>query len=251
MRHPAWIIALVLGVAAGTGGCATKQFVRDEMKQSEARTALQVGKVDTDLGQERTRLGQIAGQVTEARGLAEQAGQKAEAAGGAAAQAGAKADEAGARAGQAQSKADAAAAAAGQALAKADQTDTRLTKLWGQRHKLTLTETVVVVFGFDRWQLDDRAQTALLDVAQQLQANPQLIVDLEGFTDSTGDAGYNVQLSQRRAEAVRRFLVEKGVEVHRVQSIGLGDRLPVADNKSKAGRDQNRRVALKLFTPAD
>jgi outer membrane protein OmpA-like peptidoglycan-associated protein len=251
MRHRAWTVAAVLGVTLGTAGCATKQFVRDEVKQSETRTALQVGKVDTDLGQERTRLGQVSTQVTEARGLAEQAGQKAEAAGGAAAQAGAKADEASARAGRAQGRADEAATAAGQAMAKADQTDTRLTKLWGQRFKVTLTETVIVVFGFDRWQLDDRAQTALLDVAQQLQANPQLIVDLEGYTDSTGDAGYNVQLSQRRAEAVRRFLVEKGVEVHRLQSIGLGDRMPAADNKTKTGRDQNRRVALKLFTLAE
>jgi outer membrane protein OmpA-like peptidoglycan-associated protein len=78
-----------------------------------------------------------------------------------------------------------------------------------------------------------------------------LVVDLEGYTDSTGDAAYNVQLSQRRVEAVRRFLAEKGVEIHRLSSIGLGEARPVANNQTRAGRDQNRRVAIRLFGPVE
>jgi outer membrane protein OmpA-like peptidoglycan-associated protein len=112
-------------------------------------------------------------------------------------------------------------------------------------------DTVAVRFGFNRADLNDGAQTALLDIIKQLQTNPTLVVDLEGYTDSTGDAMYNVQLSQRRVEAVRRFLVEKGVELHRVNSIELGPARPLADNNTKAGRDQNRRVAVRMFGPVE
>ena len=61
------------------------------------------------------------------------------------------------------------------------------------------------------------------------------MVELEGFTDSVGAMPYNVQLSQRRSEAVRRFLVEKGIEMHRIHSIGLGDVKPSADNENRQG----------------
>ena len=77
------------------------------------------------------------------------------------------------------------------------------------------------------------------------------MVELEGYTDSVGDGSYNVQLSQRRAEAVRRFLVEKGVEIHRIHSIGLGDIKPSADNGTPKGREQNRRVMVRTFAPVE
>ena len=128
------------------------------------------------------------------------------------------------------------------ALAKATDTDQRLTKLWANRDKRTLTETVVVQFDFDKWLLNDGAQTRLLELVKQLQDQPQLSIELEGYTDSTGPGPYNIQLSQRRAETVRRFLVDKGVELPRIHSIGLGDIRPVADNKSPEGRANNRRV---------
>jgi OOP family OmpA-OmpF porin len=110
---------------------------------------------------------------------------------------------------------------------------------------------MVVKFGFDKWHLDDRAETSLLEVVRQLQENPDVIVNIEGYTDGTGPAVYNVELSRRRAEAVRRFIVEKGIELHRVQTIGLGQARPAASNSTRQGRDQNRRVAVKLVMPAD
>jgi len=60
-----------------------------------------------------------------------------------------------------------------------------------------------------------------------------------------------VQLSQRRVEVVRRYLVEKGVDLPRIESIGLGEAQPTADNKTAQGRAQNRRVVIRLFGPAD
>ena len=182
---------------------------------------------------------------------AEDAAKKAAEASTAASQAATRADEASAKATEAAGRADAAGATAKDALAKATDTDQRLTKLWANRDKRTLTDTVVVQFDFDKWMLDDGAQTRLLALAKQLQEQPQLTIELEGFTDSIGPVPYNIGLSQRRAESVRRFLVEKGVELPRIHSIGMGDIRPVADNKTKQGRDQNRRVSIRLYAPAE
>ena len=220
-----------------TGGCATKSFVREEIGKSETRTGQQVGRVDDDLGQEKARITGLTGQVTESTRRADEVS--------------AASNQAALRADQAAARADQATAVASQALARADQTDGRLTRLWATRNKRTLGATVSIRFAFDRAQIDDRGETALLDVAKILQENPTVLVDLEGYTDAVGNAGYNLALSQRRVEAVRRFLVEKGVELHRIQSIGLGDSRAVADNKTKDGRDQNRRVIVKLFDLPD
>jgi OmpA family len=65
-------------------------------------------------------------------------------------------------------------------------------------------------FGFDRWDLDDRAQTALGEVVSELKKNAALSVVLEGYTDPQGAGAYNMELSQRRVEAVRRYLVGRG-----------------------------------------
>jgi len=236
-------LVVVAGAVLGAG-CATKGFVREEVQQSETRLEQQVAKVQGDLGQEQAR---VTGAITQA-GDARKA---ADAAGAAAADANARALDAGSRAGQAMGRADEAAAAAARAQAKADDTDGRLSRLWGGRNKWVPGDSMVVTFASNKWQLDDRGETALLDAVKQLQANPNLIAILEGYTDSTGTPAANLQLSQRRVEAVRRFLVEKGVELQRVQSIGLGDVRPVADNKTRQGREQNRRVSIKLFAPAE
>lgn len=265
MRQTFLIGSLAVGALFLAVGCATKSFVREEVTKSETKLAREVGRVDADLGEEKSRLRTVTSEVAQVRVVATEATQKAEEAGGRAGQAAAKAeeatgkatqavtraDEARGRAEQAALRADEATGKAGQAMAKAEETDSRLTRLWTKRNQKSLLETVVVTFSFDKWELDDRAQTALLDLVKQLQANGNLIVDLEGYTDNMGPGPYNLQLSQRRAEAVRRFLVEKGIDVHRIQSIGLGDARPTADNKSKQGRDQNRRVAVKVFAPAD
>ncbi len=73
------------------------------------------------------------------------------------------------------------------------------------------------------------------------------MIELQGFTDSTGSESYNINLSQRRAENVLRYLVSKNVPLFRVSIVGLGEANPVADNKTRAGRDQNRRVEVRIL----
>ena len=249
----AWrmVIGGLLGGALLVTGCATKKFVQEEVAKSQERVGSDVGRVDKSLGEEKARIDGLQKELGETRAATEAATRKASEATTAATQAASRADEASAKATDAAARADAAGATAQEALGKATETDQRLTKLWASRDKRTLTETLLVQFEFDKWVLDDGAQTRLLALAKQLEEQPQLSVELEGYTDSIGASAYNIQLSQRRAEAVRRFLVEKGVELPRIHSIGLGDIRPVADNKTKQGRDQNRRVSIRLYAPAE
>jgi outer membrane protein OmpA-like peptidoglycan-associated protein len=247
-RSIAILVAVLPIIAAG---CATKKFVREEVGKSEAKLGAEVGRVEGVVSEEKNRTTALTDQLGQAKVALQQADGKATEATTLARTAQSRADEGVTKAGQAQAKADEAHASALQANTKADETGARLTRLWANRNKRVPGETVAILFRFDRADLDDRGQTSLLDLAKQLQENPNLMVELEGYTDSVGDGSYNIQLSQRRAEAVRRFLVEKGVELHRIQSIGLGDIKPSADNASAKGREQNRRVMVRTFAPAE
>lgn len=242
---------LVASLSLMTVGCATKKFVREEVSKSEAKLGADVGRVEGSLTEEKARTTALNDQLGETKIAVQQADTRAGEATDLARTAQGRADEGVTKATQAQTRADEAHATAGQAMAKADETSARLTRLWTNRNKRVPGDTVAILFRFDKWELDDRGQTALLDVAKQLQENPNLVVELEGFTDSVGAMPYNVQLSQRRSEAVRRFLVEKGIEMHRINSIGLGDIKPSADNSTAKGREQNRRVMVRFFAPAE
>jgi outer membrane protein OmpA-like peptidoglycan-associated protein len=245
------VVSGLLGGVLLVTGCATKKFVSEEIAKSQEKTGADVGRVDTGLSDEKARVEGLQRDLGETRAAAEAAAGKAAAAATAASEANSKAADASAKAADAATQADAAGATAKDALAKATDTDQRLTRLWASRDKKTLTETVVVQFEFDKWLLNDGAQTRLLALVKELEEQPQLSVELEGFTDSIGAFTYNIGLSQRRAESVRRFLVEKGLGMSRVQSIGFGDIRPVADNKTKQGRDQNRRVSIRIYAPAE
>jgi outer membrane protein OmpA-like peptidoglycan-associated protein len=149
--------------------------------------------------------------------------------------------EVGDQASQARTRADG-------AYSRADEVNDRLSRLWNSRNKRSIVETVHVQFGFDRWDLNDAAQTALLGIVKELRENPNLSVDLEGFTDSTGPQAYNIGLSQRRVESVRRYLIEQGAEMPRVHSIGLG---PLNGAKSADEMAKQRRVTVRLMLASD
>ena len=106
-----------------------------------------------------------------------------------------------------------------------------------------------VKFGVDKYELDKGAQAALSDFASRVKAiNEQYFVEIQGHTDDTGSSRYNEDLGQRRADSVRRYLSrEHGLALNRMSTISYGDTLPVAPNKTKAGRAQNRRVVLVVL----
>lgn len=87
----------------------------------------------------------------------------------------------------------------------------------------------------------------LLDeIAQQFIENPSFIIEVQGHTDNTGKADKNQELSQNRANAVREYLISKGVPAERMTAKGYGQDRPIADNKTKAGRAKNRRVEFDI-----
>jgi outer membrane protein OmpA-like peptidoglycan-associated protein len=86
---------------------------------------------------------------------------------------------------------------------------------------------------------------AVLDqVAASLVANPEIRIEIAGYTDNTGPIGVNLRLSQARAASVRAYLARKGVSPSRMLARGYGSRGPIASNTTPAGRAQNRRVEL-------
>ncbi|WP_246357347.1 OmpA family protein [Pyxidicoccus fallax] len=96
-----------------------------------------------------------------------------------------------------------------------------------------------------------RSNKLLDNVASILKSHPEVEkVRVEGHTDNTGSADYNLDLSQRRADAVVKYLVGKGVAAERLEAKGFGPAQPIADNKTKDGRAKNRRVEFKIVGDA-
>lgn len=83
-------------------------------------------------------------------------------------------------------------------------------------------------------------------IAETLVKYPDTVIQVEGHTDSTGTESYNMDLSARRAEAVKNLLVQKGVDPSRILSMSFGESKPIASNNSDYGRAQNRRVEIKV-----
>jgi outer membrane protein OmpA-like peptidoglycan-associated protein len=203
-----WIAVLLPAVLMTLSGCATKDWVRDLVGKKQVETDQRVDqKVDTVS----TQVKAVEASLGDTTQLARGANEKADA-----------------------------------AMTKANNVDSRLTRVWSNRYNQKAVDTVDIYFGFDQADLSDGAQTALLGVVKELDASPTLVVRLGGFTDSKGSKNYNYTLAQRRVDAVRRFLAEKGVQLSRVQAIGMGtlDDPAVPD-------DKKRRVTVTLMIDQD
>lgn len=114
----------------------------------------------------------------------------------------------------------------------------------GQTINVNLPEGVL--FAFDSAAVSGPAQNDLYALARNLQSYPNTRVEVIGHTDSTGAAAYNMDLSQRRANAVAGILRAGGVASNRIAAVGRGMTQPVASNDTAAGRAQNRRVEIVI-----
>ncbi len=103
------------------------------------------------------------------------------------------------------------------------------------------------LFDFDSAKLHPAAYADLDRIARVLRQYPQTRIKVEGFTDSTGSVSYNLRLSERRADAVREALIERGVSPSRIIAIGYGESRPRATNATAAGRQLNRRVEIYII----
>lgn len=101
-----------------------------------------------------------------------------------------------------------------------------------------------VNFDYDKATLQPAGRPILDEAAEILKANPDVNVEVRGFTDSRGSDAYNMRLSERRAQTVKNYLVSRGVSPSRLTTRGYGESDPVATNETDSGRAQNRRVEL-------
>ena len=234
MRQVVRLGVILPAVMLLASGClATRNWVNEQVGQKELaidqKTDQKVAGVDRRLTEENQRLDQkvagVDGRLKTAEGTLGQTTETAKAA---------------------RERADEAYTKADGANTKADETNSRLTRLWSNRNARKEAEAHQILFGFDKWEIGDNGQTTLAALVKEMRDNPKLTVDLQGYADPVGSYGYNVALSQRRVESVRRFLVEKGIELPRIHLVGLG---PIAE-KGTPNKDK-RRVTVKMMVALD
>jgi outer membrane protein OmpA-like peptidoglycan-associated protein len=221
------VLISLLGVAALVSGCATKKYVRATEQpisdKVDAATSTN-GKQDTEIAADEANIAKNAQAIsaTDERVAA--------------------ADR---RAGDAMTKAN-------QVDQKADKNAADIVALRGVVANIDDYKPVgdvTVLFPLNRATLsaDDKAQ---LDMLASTTSNlKKFFVAVEGFTDKTGPADYNLQLSQRRADAVVVYLAsQKNVPFYQIRTVGLGAEQPVDPGNNRAARAKNRRVEVKVFS---
>jgi OmpA-OmpF porin, OOP family len=205
-------------------GCATKRYVRNET----APTINKVNELDELMAKNTNSIKEVDSRAQQ--GL-QGVNQKADAA---------------------DQKALAAGQAADQAQQAATSAQNGATSLANTAANLDNYHPIVdasVHFGMDKSSLTSKAKDALDQLGAEMQNAKNFILVVDGNTDSGGDANYNYQLSQRRADTVIRYLASKySVPAYKIHVIGLGKDKPVEPNKTSAGRAMNRRVDVHLMT---
>ena len=101
-------------------------------------------------------------------------------------------------------------------------------------------------FDFDKSVLKPEGRAKLDDLVSKIQGINLEVIIAVGHTDSVGSDAYNQKLSVRRAEAVKAYLISKGIERNRIYTEGKGEKQPVADNRTAEGRAKNRRVEVEV-----
>ena len=211
------VLALAL---SGTTACATKKFVRTNVGEVNDKVDTLTKSVEEN--QERTRVAE--GRIGEVDQKAAAADQKA---------------------GQAGTRAEAAYTAASAVNTRADAIEKAAKRLV---YEVVLSEDKGN-FKFGKAVMPDEAKGEIDQLVQKLKAEPNgAYIEIEGHTDSAGAPQSNYRLGLERAENVKRYLYEQHqVPLHRINVISYGEEKPVAPNKTRDGRAQNRRVVIKVL----
>lgn len=224
-------IAFLAGIMV-LSGCASRKYVRLQTQTlepaiQEAQNGVKENAERIDAVDRRAQSGVTAAQAADSKATQAQT----------AAQNAANAAQAADR------KADTANQGVQQANNRISTLESRLSSV-GDNY--TEADKQVVTFKFNSSVLDSQAKSTLDRIASGA-GNSGYMIELQGYTDSRGSEQYNIGLSQRRAEAVERYLVSKKIALFRISIVGLGKDDPVADNKTEKGRAENRRVEVRLL----
>lgn len=226
-----------IAVALVFTGCATKKYVRNTVSPVEQRA----GELEKKTTAHAASIEELEKGVSRADERAQGADAKAQEA----ARAAAKADESAARAGQG---ADEAKTMAGQEAKRAGDAERSLGNKIENVDSYKLVSEEKVLFGLNRSELSDEAKAQLDAAVQKVSSAKHFVIEVQGYTDKTGSREHNLELSRRRAAAVVRYLTAtRGIPLYRVHTMGYGPESPVADNSTRDGRKQNRRVDVKFY----
>jgi len=237
------MIVLLISASFSSACVATRKFTRNEVKASADTLNSRIDKTDADVKEANDSINRVDGRVTavdtRVTGLDDKTTKGMATLNG-------EVQNVDKKAGGAQTSADHAAAMA----EEAGKGVTVLDDKFQNRNLFIVSGEKAITFKFDSAKLDAEQQSLLDEVADMLQKNANAVVVLEGRTDSVGNSDYNIQLGERRSDAVRRYLaVDKMVPVYKIHQISFGSAQPIADNKSREGREKNRAVAITILVP--
>jgi outer membrane protein OmpA-like peptidoglycan-associated protein len=239
-RRPASFI-LCIGVAILGGACATKGFVEERVSQAESKLAGQITTTHTNLT-ERADL-----QEKKLRDTAERTGENRQAVD--------VADERlrglDTRVGEVDSVAESAKTRADRAAVLAQDAEARLAQRFASRNKYRLIDTKSVYFGSGQIDLRSQDVVELDEVAKALVADPNAILELQGFADPQGSDRYNRELARERVEGVVSYLVQRhGIELRQLRGTAMGKvTLDPGEKPSAETLARARRVDVRLFSP--
>jgi OmpA-OmpF porin, OOP family len=241
MRHFV-ATSCVLSLTLIAGGCATKKYVRNTTAPVQAKVD-QVGEQTQKQGQEiqenRTQIKQVDENAQSGISAAKERAQTADN----------HAGEAMKSAGEAMSRANQVGTEVNQ---RVDQTNTNLDQLRTTVANLDdykMTGETSIPFRFNKYTLDNQSKEELDKLVANVGTAKRYFISVEGFTDTTGTAAYNEELSRKRADAVAEYLVTKhDIPIYHIHMIGLGKEKPVDMGKNRAARAKNRRVEVRIYS---
>lgn len=236
-RRVSVMVVVILAGIMVLSGCATRKYVRLQTQAlepaiQEASNAAKENAERIDAVDKRAQQGITAAGAADQKAVAAQTA----------------ANNAQTAATAAQRQADTANQGVQQANTMIKTLETRISNI-NLSDAYTQSETQTVTFAVNSSTLSPQARSTLDSLASKL-SGAGFLVELQGFTDNTGSEQYNINLSQRRAEAVTRYLVSKNIPLFRISVVGLGEEMPVASNNTRDGRTQNRRVEVKVLRAA-
>lgn len=215
---------VVLGLAvviSMVSACATKKHVRNRINERVTPLENRTGELEETSRRNTQEIGRLSRDVEDVRLRTERA----------------------------QQQADRAASSAEQANTRVTTVEQSIGDLRSNLDKYTVQKTVTIYFKVRKWDLLPEETAKLDELAGQIKDRNGFLLEIEGFASSDGDTELNDRLSQARSESVRRYLAERhSVPLFRMSLLGFGESRPVADNESKEGREQNRRVEVRLLT---
>jgi OmpA-OmpF porin, OOP family len=234
--------SLSAGLMIFSTGCATKQHVRASIAPVEGR----VGAVEKRATQAEADVDALEKQLSQTTEIASGADREAKLAREMANTADGKAVKAGERA-------DGAHTLAEKSMNRIGEVETHFAKsmdnLYENLDNYQMSRSENVTFAFNRSDLSKEMKAKLDELAASVKDQKKFVVEVQGFADPVGNASYNQELSQRRAMTVARYLsIQHDIPLRRIQMLGVGSVKPVADNKTREGRMQNRRVEVKVYT---